>query len=157
MAAEPLFTFPEQSFDHPMFSVEDLEQVNPHRGIMRLLDRVIWENDEHNKAVGYRDIHDDEFWVPGHIPGRPLFPGVLMIEAAAQLASFVTIRKMPGVDFMGFVGVDDVKFRGQVTPGARLVILCDQIEFRPRRSICKTQGWVNGGLAFEGVIVGMPM
>ncbi|MCC5831083.1 MAG: beta-hydroxyacyl-ACP dehydratase [Phycisphaeraceae bacterium] len=157
MAAGPLFEYESLDLDQPMFTLEALEKVNPHRGIMRLLDQVVWESEDGNRAVAYRDINADEFWVPGHIPGRPLFPGVLMLEAAAQLASFVTLRKMPGVDFMGFGGVDSVKFRGQVTPGQRLIILCQQIEFRPRRSICQTQGWVEGRLVFEGVITGLPM
>ena len=157
MASKALFDFSGMDLDSPQFTVEQLEQINPHRGAMRLLDHVVWESDDRNQAVGIRDIRDDEFWVPGHIPGRPLFPGVLMIEAAAQLSSFVTLRKMPDTAFMGFTAVDKVKFRGQVVPGDRLVILAVQTEFRPRRSISVTQGWVRDMLAFEGQITGMPM
>ncbi len=157
MAAQRLFDISGIDLDRPQFTVQELEAVNPHRGIMRLLDSVVWESPDRNQAVGLRDIRHDEFWVPGHIPGRPLFPGVLMIEAAAQLASFVTLRKMPDTQFMGFTGVDKVKFRGQVGPGDRLVFLAIQTEFRPRRSVSTTQGWVNDTLVFEGVITGMPM
>jgi len=108
-------------------------------------------------AVAWRDVRDDEFWVPGHIPGRPLFPGVLMIEAAAQLASFMVLRRLPDHDFLGFAGVDDVKFRGQVVPGDRLYVLMEQTEFRRRRCICNTQGLVRGEIVFEATITGMPM
>ena len=157
MASKALFDISGIDLDRPQFTVEQLEQINPHRGVMRLLDHVVWESEDRNQAVGVRDIRDDEFWVPGHIPGRPLFPGVLMIEAAAQLSSFVTLRKMPDTAFMGFTGVDKVKFRGQVVPGDRLVILAVQTEFRPRRSVSITQGWVGDTLVFEGHITGMPM
>jgi 3-hydroxyacyl-[acyl-carrier-protein] dehydratase len=94
--------------------------------------------------------------VAGHIPGRPLFPGVLMVEAAAQLASFVFLHRMPHVKFLGFSGLNDVKFRGQVVPGDRLILLDKGVEFRPRRIICEAQGLVNGTTVFEATIIGMP-
>ncbi|MEO0586479.1 MAG: 3-hydroxyacyl-ACP dehydratase FabZ family protein [Planctomycetota bacterium] len=138
-------------------TVEDIEKTNPHRGVMRLLDGILYEDLDARLTLAYRDVSEDEFWVPGHIPGRPLFPGVLMIEAAAQLASFTCLREMPGETFMGFAGVEGVKFRGQVKPGDRLYILLKQIELRRRRSVCDAQGVVDGQMVFEARIVGMPM
>jgi 3-hydroxyacyl-[acyl-carrier-protein] dehydratase len=136
---------------------EAIEAVNPHRGCMRLLDAIVHEQGDPTQIIAYKDVRDDEFWVPGHIPGRPVFPGVLMIEAAAQLSSFVCLRKLKGESFMGFVGVDGVKFRGQVKPGDRFVLLCQELELRPRRSVSAVQGLVNGTLVFEGKITGMPI
>ena len=124
---------------------------------MRLIDNIVYVSDDKLDWVAYHDVRDDEFWVPGHIPGRPIFPGVLQIEAAAQVASFICLTKMGDQAFMGFAGVDKVKFRGQVTPGDRFVILCRELEFRPRRSVCASQGYVNGNLVFEAHITGMPM
>src|SRR5439155_20441440 len=98
-----------------------------------------------------------EFWVPVHLPGRPLLPGVLMIEAAAQMASYMSLRRSSGVKFMGFAGARDVKFRGQVVPGDRLILIGKEADFRPRRWICDAQGLVNGTLVFEATIVAMPM
>lgn len=143
-----------QGLQHP---VEDVEAVNPHRGAMRLIDGVIWTSDDLEELVAFKDVGHDEFWVPGHVPGRPIFPGVLMIEAAAQLASFSCLKRMPEQSFMGFAGVDNVKFRGQVLPGDRLLVLMKQIEFRKRRCVCDAQGLVNGSLVFEARITGMPM
>jgi 3-hydroxyacyl-[acyl-carrier-protein] dehydratase len=80
-----------------------------------------------------------------------------MIEAAAQFASYVTMRKFDKVKFIGFAGVDSVKFRGQVIPGDRLYLLIDGFNMKPRRSICKAQGVVNGNLVFEATITGMPI
>ncbi len=107
--------------------------------------------------MAYKDIREDEFWVAGHIPGQPIFPGVLMIEAGAQLASFSCLQRMPGQAFMGFAGVECVKFRGQVFPGDRLYILLKEREFRRRRCVCDIQGLCRGTQVFEGVITGMPM
>jgi 3-hydroxyacyl-[acyl-carrier-protein] dehydratase len=157
MAPTLLFEIADLPLDPPKHSAEVVEQVNPHRGAMRLLDAVAWEDETLEHAVAYHEVRDDEFWVPGHIPGRPLFPGVLMIEAAAQLASFISLRKLKDYDFLGFAGVDDVKFRGQVVPGDRLYVLMKQTELRRRRCICDTQAVVDGEIVFEGKITGMPM
>lgn len=139
------------------FGVDAIEAVNPQRGDMRMLDAVVCVNQEDRTFVAFKDVRDDEFWVPGHIPGRPLFPGVMMIEAAAQCAGFMmkTYMKIPG--FVGFAGVDKVKFRGQVVPGDRFIILGKMIDLRPRRSVCSVQGVVNGNLVFEGTVTGMPI
>ena len=78
--------------------------------------------------------------LPGHIPGRPLLPGVLMIEAAAQLASFYVkgVSKYDG--FIGFGGVEDCKFRQQVMPGCRLYMIAQQEHARHRRFKSRMQG-----------------
>lgn len=161
MASPPLFDFTCLSFDRPQFDAAAIEAVNPQRPPMRLLDAVVWEGENHERAVAYKDVRADEFWVPGHIPGRPLFPGVLMVEAAAQLASFVILRRFASEGqahpFMGFVGLDGVRFRGQVVPGDRLIVIGQLVEFRRRRCICDTQGWVGNVLVFEGRIMGMLM
>jgi len=140
-----------------MHGVEEIERVNPHRGCMRMLDAIVYHDPGYTEAVAYRDVKADEFWVPGHIPGRPLFPGVLMLEAAAQLASYLSLNRMENEGFMGFVGCQDVKFRGQVVPGDRLYIIGHEIEFRRRRWTCAGQGLVNGTLVFEATIIGMAM
>lgn len=157
MAPQILFDVSSIDLDHVRFGPEELERVNPHRGAMRMLDGLIYADQGHTVAIAFKDVRADEFWVAGHIPGRPIFPGVLMIEAAAQLASYMTIMRMPSVRFMGFAAVDQVKFRGMVTPGDRLLILAKGIECKPRRCICDAQGWVKGSLVFEGRVTGMPM
>ena len=138
-------------------SAEDVERAIPQRGDMRHLDGIIWQSEDHTSTVGFKDVRPDEFWVPGHIPGRPLLPGVLMIEAAAQLAAYLMKLRKPDLHFVGFVGCDNVKFRGQVLPGAKLLLLGKEVEFRPRRVICDAQGVVDGNLVFEARITGMPI
>jgi len=155
MAPKLLFDISKIDLDTTVVSVEQIEAVNPHRGDMRLLDGFVHCTDDFSEAIAFKDAKADEFWVPGHIPGRPLFPGVLMIEAAAQVASYLTINKLEGINFLGFTGADNFKFRGQVVPGDRLYILCKEEKFKPRRSTCLVQGIVNGNLAFEGKVTGM--
>jgi len=157
MAPLLLFDISEIDLNQIVYGTDEIEKINPHRGAMRMIDAIVYESEDGNRFIAYKDIRHEEFWVPGHIPGRPIFPGVLMIEASAQLSSFMCLRLMPEQKFMGFAGVDNVKFRGQVVPGDRLYILTEQSEFRTRRSICKTQGLVNGKLVFEATITGMPM
>ena len=101
----------------------------------------------------------DDFWVRGHMPGLPLMPGVLMCEAAAQLASyFVQKYDMMGCEMMGFGGMDDVRFRGAVRPGDRLVIQCQQKKVRRGAVIvCQFMGFVNENRVVEGVIRGIPL
>ncbi len=152
-----LFDLTDIDLNKTIYDVAGIEQVNPHRGAMRLLDGVVHADEQLLHAVAYKDVRDDEFWVPGHIPGRPIFPGVLMIEAAAQLASFMAMRMFPEIKFMGFAGVDEVKFRGQVTPGDRLYVLGKGLDFRRRRFICAAQAMVNGTMVFEGKVTGMPL
>ena len=153
-----LFDISTIDLNHVAFNAEEIEKINPHRGAMRLIDGMIHVAADNMSAVAYKDIRDDEFWCAGHIPGRPIYPGVLMIESAAQLSSFVTLRAWEKGNFMGFIAADGWKFRSPVTPGQRLILLGKMVELRPgRRSIVEVQGLVNGQIVFEGRITGMPL
>lgn len=157
MVPNLLFDITGIDFDHVHLDAQAIEKFNPQRGDMRLLDGILWHDHKTGRAVAYHDVRHDAFWVQGHIPGRPLLPGVLMIEAGAQLASFMVISHLGTPTFLGFVGCDDVKFRGQVVPGDRLIILGKSVKFKPRQSTCAIQGLVNGTMVFEAVIIGMPI
>ena len=133
----------------------DIERINPQKGDMRQLDRVIWVNDEKTMALGAKFVRDDEFWVPGHIPGRPLFPGVLQIEAAAQLAHFIHCSRWPDAPFLGFTRVKRWSFRGQIIPHDTLMILCKEGKSNKRRFVSELQGFVGEKLVFDGSITGM--
>src|SRR5882762_5494437 len=136
------------------FDQEAIRRVNPQRGHMEQLNRIIWADGSRDLILGVKDVGTEEFWVEGHIPGRPLLPGVLMIECGAQLASFYTRTYVGWKGFIGFGGVDEVKFRMQVPPGVRMLILGKKIWERHHRIYCNVQGIVNGNLAFEAGITG---
>ena len=157
MPAEPLFDYSNVDFDRPMADIEAVKKINPHRGEMIQINGVAHWTDDFAQGVGWRDVRDDEFWVPGHIPGRPLLPGVLMIESAAQLSSFIHIKGAPpeATGFLGFTRCDECAFRGQVVPGDRLVLLAQSVTRNRRRFISKCQGFVNENLVFEVTVTGM--
>jgi 3-hydroxyacyl-[acyl-carrier-protein] dehydratase len=138
-------------------SAEEIGRLNPQCGPMRQLDHVIWFSEDRMTVLGVKFVRHDEFWVAGHIPGRPLYPGVLMIEAAAQLSSVLQRVKYPGLGFLGFTRCDETSFRGQVVPGDTLYLLAHEVLSGRRRFACKVQGIVADRIVFESLITGMTM
>jgi 3-hydroxyacyl-[acyl-carrier-protein] dehydratase len=153
----PLLLVDLQGIDlnHIEIPPEEIRKVNPHRYEMEQLDGIIKFAPDQGFAIGVKNVTDKEFWVRGHIPGRPLLPGVLMLEAAAQLCTFYYKRVTQEARFLGFGGLDSVKFRGTVVPGNRLIILVKSKEIRARRAIFDTQGIVDGRVVFEAVVTGL--
>jgi 3-hydroxyacyl-[acyl-carrier-protein] dehydratase len=137
-----------------IFDQEQIRECNPQRGPMEHLNGIVYAEPELGRIIGYKDVRDDEFWVEGHIPGRPLLPGVLMIEAGAQLASFYTRKFVGWQGFIGFGAADQIRFRQMVTPGNRMYIVGQKTWHRHKRICCKIQGLVNGAIAFEAEVVG---
>lgn len=135
-----------------------IEKILPQRFEMEQLDAIVLNDPVQQLIAGYKDVRTDEFWVRGHMPGYPLMPGVLMCEAAAQLASFYTIsNKLAAGDFLGFGGMENVKFRGTVHPGDRLVLVGKAIKIHRRQCIFNVQAFVKETMVFEGDIIGVPM
>jgi 3-hydroxyacyl-[acyl-carrier-protein] dehydratase len=155
MPPQPLIDLAKLDTNKVIVDRNGIYSINPHRFEFMLLDGINYLNREENVIVGYRDNREDDFWVKAHIPGRPIFPGVLMIESAAQLVSYYVMSRDRDKGFLGFGGVTDVKFRGSVTPGQRIVLIGKMVEDRPRRCIGATQGFVNGQMVYEGLITGM--
>jgi 3-hydroxyacyl-[acyl-carrier-protein] dehydratase len=136
---------------------EQIYEVLPHRYEFSLLDGISYLDAQTRRCVGFKDVRSDEWWTKGHIPGRPLLPGVLMIEAAAQLASYFTSFILKDNRFWGFGGVDQVKFRDAVTPPSRLYLIGVGTDIRPRRLVCQVQGLVDETMVFEATLTGMPV
>src|SRR5262245_60071865 len=103
---------------------EEIYRVNPQRFEMEQLTTIVFIDPAHLLIAGYKDVGNEEFWVRGHMPDYPIMPGVLMCEAAAQMCSYYILTQglMQG-DFIGFGGMENVRFRGVVRPGDRLVLV----------------------------------
>ena len=139
----------------PVFDREAIEKVNPQRFEMQQLDGIVWYDKDRMMVLGYKDVTENEFWVRGHIPERPLMPGVIMVEAAAQLSSFF-VKRICGIKgFVGFSGIDSAKFRAVVEPGQRLYLLGQVLKFKRKRYIFAVQGLVDDAMVFEAVVSGM--
>ena len=149
----------EIDLDRVVADIEAIRAVNPQRFEMEQLTAVVLDDVERGLCVGYKDVTDDEFWIRGHMPGMPLMPGVIMCEAAAQLCSYhVQKHNLFGAEMLGFGGMDDVRFRGTIVPGDRLVIMCQKLQVRPRAMIrCRFQCFVRESLVCEGQIRGIPI
>ena len=143
----------------PLFDKEAICKVNPQKYEMQQLDGILWYDKEKFLILGYKDVTDNEFWIRGHIPGRPLMPGVIMVEAAAQLASFFMKQVYELKGFVGFAGINSAKFRSVVEPGQKLYLLGHITKFKRRRDTAhvttNVQGVVDGAIVFETTIAGM--
>jgi len=137
--------------------LDEIAEINPHRFEMRLLDGVLYIDEQY--AVGFRDISADEFWVRGHFPDRPLMPGVLICECAAQLSSYFAIKsKLVDNGYVGLGGLEKVRFRGPVVPGDRLIVMLKRGKVRRNQMFTADfQGFVDQTLIVDGVIKGVAL
>lgn len=137
------------------YGIDEIAKENPQSFEMSQLDAVVWTDLDKLQCVGYKDVTNDEFWIRGHIPGRPIMPGVMMIEASAQLASFFMKRVYGLTGFIGFSGIGETKFRGTVVPGQRLYMLSHICKLRSRQFSAEVEGIVDGKKVFNTIITGM--
>ncbi|MEZ6106289.1 MAG: 3-hydroxyacyl-ACP dehydratase FabZ family protein [Pirellulaceae bacterium] len=154
-----ILPFSEFDMDRILVDRDGINEVNLQRFEMQQLDAIVVEDLDRLVCVGYKDATPDEFWVRGHMPGMPLMPGVIMCEAAAQLASyFATRHHLLGDGAIGLGGLEGVRFRNVVLPGNRLVLMSQMTKVRRGALIvCRFQGFVNEQIVVEGEIKGIPL
>jgi 3-hydroxyacyl-[acyl-carrier-protein] dehydratase len=154
-----ILDFADYDLDKPIADLAEIRRWNPQRFEMEQLTAVVREDTARQICVGYKDYGPHEFWVRGHMPQRPIVPGVLMCEAAAQLASFYTVKHdLLGTNIIGFGGLDEVRFRDVVFVGDRLVIVVKLLKVRRgAMTICRFQGFVRESMVCEGQIRGVPL
>lgn len=141
-----------------LFDIETIRAGNPQRFEMEQLTAIVHHSLDDRTIVGYKDVRHDEFWVRGHMPDYPLMPGVMMCEAAAQLCAFFChLNHLVENGFIGFGGMEEVRFRGPVKPGDRLIIVAKTTKLHRRQMMFDTQGFVDGNMVFHGRIIGVPL
>jgi 3-hydroxyacyl-[acyl-carrier-protein] dehydratase len=133
------------------FTLEEIHQLLPHRYPFALVDRII-DFVPGKMAVGIKNVTFNEPQFQGHFPGRPIMPGVLIVEAMAQVGGVVLTQMADVQDglFM-FAGIDGVRFRRPVVPGDQLVMTVELLSVKGRR-FGKMRGCaeVDGQLACQG-------
>lgn len=141
--------------NHEVFSVEAIHKLLPHRYPFALVDRII-DYIPGQRAVGIKNVTFNEPHFQGHFPGRPLMPGVLIVEAMAQVGGVVLtqMQDSPGERLFVFGGIDKVRFRRPVVPGDRLIMTVELLWVK-RKRFGKMFGRaeVEGQLACEGELM----
>lgn len=135
-------------------TVEDIHALLPHRYPFALVDRII-EYVPEKRAVGLKNVSFNEPHFQGHFPGRPIMPGVLIVEAMAQVGGIV-LSQLPDVPrgLWVFAGIDGVRFRMPVVPGDQLIMTVELLSVKRKRiAKMKAIATVNGKKASEGELM----
>ena len=136
-----------------VMDITDVMRVLPHRYPFLLVDRVV-SNDGEKRCVGVKNVSINEWYFQGHFPGHPVMPGVLQVEAMAQVGSILLLRNPEYAGRIGyFMSADGVKFRKPVVPGDALFI---EVEVTVRKKMllkCKGRCLVNGEVVSEAEIM----
>lgn len=135
-----------------VLEADEIEAIIPHRYPLLLVDRVV-EIDEGKRAVGIKSVTANEWFFEGHFPGRKIMPGVLIVEAMAQVAAITMLKgreddgKSPA-----FGGIEQMRFRRPVRPGDQLRLEFELEKLRGPVGKGKVRATVDGDLAAEGTI-----
>jgi 3-hydroxyacyl-[acyl-carrier-protein] dehydratase len=131
---------------------EEIEAILPHRDPFLLLDEVV-ELEAGKRVVARKKVRDDEFWTQGHFPGRPVMPGVLIVEAMAQAGAVAVLSEEENRGKIAlFAGIDGVRFKRIVEPGDELELTCELETVRGPVGRGKARATVEGKLAARGTL-----
>ncbi|MFM1920056.1 MAG: hypothetical protein RLZZ303_1690, partial [Candidatus Hydrogenedentota bacterium] len=151
--AKPLKDYKVSSRATPALDVNKIMKILPHRFPFLLVDRVI-SFEPYKHVVGIKNVTVNEPFFQGHWPDVPVMPGVLIIEAMAQVSSVLIFGESgePSGQLAFFLGVDKAKFRQTVVPGDQLVIECDMVHLRHNACKVKAVAKVDGMVAAEATM-----
>ena len=125
-------------------NISEILRILPHRYPFLLVDRIL-DFDRGERIVGVKNVTINEPFFSGHFPSHPIMPGVLLIEALAQVSAVLAFKSSEGREgtLVYFMGIDQAKFRKPVVPGDQLKIEVKVI--RKRTPYWKTKGWISVG------------
>jgi 3-hydroxyacyl-[acyl-carrier-protein] dehydratase len=151
MSAEPMSAEPTGGFTLPL-EAADIMRILPHRYPFLLVDRIV-ELEPGVRAVGIKNVTANEPQFTGHFPGRPIMPGVLMVEALAQTAGVAVLSLDAYRGKLGlFAGIDDCRFRRLVQPGDTLLLKVEVEKLRGMFGRVRAVASVDGEVAVEGTL-----
>jgi 3-hydroxyacyl-[acyl-carrier-protein] dehydratase len=130
----------------------EIEAILPHREPFLLIDEVL-ELDPGRKVIARKTVRDDEWYLAGHFPGRPVMPGVLIVEAMAQTGAVAVLSEEENRGKMAlFAGIDNVRFKRIVEPGDELELTCELERVRGPIGRGAATARVDGELAARGTL-----
>lgn len=137
-----------------MLGITQIMDILPHRYPMLLVDRVV-EIEGDKRVVGLKNVTANEEFFQGHFPGAPVMPGVLIVEAMAQVAAVLILRDIPNraEKLFLFGGVDKARFRKPVVPGDQLRLECEIIQRRSNSVRVKGTALVDGNVVCEAELL----
>ena len=134
-------------------NIEEIWEIIPHRYPFLLVDRVTEINEEEFSIKGYKNITINEPVFQGHFPSRPVFPGVLIIEAMAQLGAVLVLRRFPAEKRLAFfAGIDKARFKRMVVPGDRMDLEVKVVRDRNIFVVIEGKAYVEGQLAAQATM-----
>jgi 3-hydroxyacyl-[acyl-carrier-protein] dehydratase len=134
------------------FGRDEIERILPHREPFLLIDEVL-ELEPGARVVARKTVREDEWYLAGHFPGRPVMPGVLIVEAMAQTGAVAVLSEEENRGRLAlFAGIDDVRFKRIVEPGDVLELRCDLERVRGPIGRGKASARVDGELAARGTL-----
>ncbi len=135
-----------------MLNIKEIKEIIPHRYPFLLVDRII-ELEEGKRAVGIKNVTANEEFFNGHFPDYPVMPGVLIIEALAQVGAVALLKKEENQDKLGFLaGIDNCRLKKQVTPGDQLRLEVELTRMRRSFGKGKAVATVDGEIVCEAEI-----
>ena len=134
------------------FGRDEIESILPHREPFLLIDEVL-EFEAGKRVVARRTVREDEWYFAGHFPGRPVMPGVLIVEAMAQTGAVAVLAQEENRGKIAyFAGIDDCRFKRIVEPGDELELVCEIDRIRGPIGRGKVEARVEGELAARATL-----